>query len=100
MGHLTLAGADLLNDAACEVLRDKDCQCLDRLALHVVDVFQDDLGLPKLELVALTTHGLDKDAEVQDATAINHQSVRRVGVFHLQGEVLLGFLVKTFAQVA
>ena len=53
-----------------------------------------------MELVALAAHGLHQNAKVQDATSIDHQRIGRVGVFHFQGEVLLGLLVKAFTQVA
>ncbi len=73
MGHLTLAGADLLDDATRKIFGDEDGEAFNRLAFHVVDVFHNNLGLTKLELVALAAHGLDEDAEVQDAATVDHQ---------------------------
>ena len=46
-----------------------DSERLHRLGFDAVDVFIDDFGATGFELVALATHGFDKDGEVELAAA-------------------------------
>ena len=68
-GHLTFTACHHINHLRREFLRHVDGQFLDRLALLAVDFLIDHLWLSYLQFIALTTHGLDKDREVEHATS-------------------------------
>ena len=82
----------------CEVY--EDGELLDRLAFLAVNFLDNHLRLAHLQLVALATHGLDKDAEVHNATAVDEEGVGRAGLLDAHGQVLLQLGEEAVAQVA
>ena len=85
---------------ACGGLRDVDDEVLERLMRCAIDFFEQHLRLADLQFVAFAAHGLDEDAQVQDATSVDVPFVFAVRGFDAQGEVLLEFSVEALADVA
>ena len=86
--YLAFAAGDHVDDLARELLGHQHSELLDGFAFLTVNLLDDNLGLAHLQLVSLAAHGLDEDAEVQNAAAVNQQGVGRSGLFNAQGEVL------------
>src|SRR5690606_3892510 len=53
-----------------------------RFTLLSVDFLNNDLGLPYLQFVALTTHGLDQYGQMEYATTIDQPGIRGVCRHH------------------
>ena len=73
--HLALAAGNHIDNLAGILLGQVDGEQLDGLALLPVDLLDDNLRLTYLQLVALATHGLDQDRQVQHATAIDRPGI-------------------------
>ena len=98
--NLAFAAGDHIDHLRAELLGHQHGELLDGFAFLAVNLFDNDLGLSHLQLVALAAHGLDKDAEVQDAATVDEQGVGRGGLLHAQGKVLLQLFEQAVAQVA
>ena len=95
-GHLTFAAGHHINHLRGKLLGHVDGQFLYRFTFLAIDLLIDHLRLSYLQLIALTTHGLDEHREVQHATTGDHPFISRVlERLHTQGKVLLQFLLQT-----
>ena len=74
--HLALAGAQFFDAAAHRWFRHIHHQGFHRLAGGAIDGAVNHLRLGHLELIALTAHGLDQDAEVQLTATTHRKTVR------------------------
>ena len=98
--HLAFAAGDDVDDLGAELLGHQHRELLNRFAFLTIYLPDNHLGLTHLQLVALAAHGLDEDAEVQDAAPINEQGIGRGSLFHTQGQVFLQLFEEAVAQVA
>ena len=98
--HLAFVGGDELDNLAAALFRGVDCEGLHRLAFDAVDLFDDDLRLAYLQLIALATHGLDEHTQVQYSAA-EHTPAALFGTFlYAQCQVLLQLFVQSVLYMA
>src|SRR5690606_19796274 len=60
-----------------------DHERLDRLALHAIDLLNDDLWLAYLELIPFAAHGFNQYGQVKDYPSINQKGVWRIDLDYL-----------------
>jgi hypothetical protein len=76
-----------------------DDELLERLVHHAVDLLEDHLGLADGELEALAAHGLDQDAQVQDAAPRDDELVGAAPRLDAQRDVVLELLLEPVADL-
>mmetsp|Transcript_1675 Transcript_1675/g.4165 ORF Transcript_1675/g.4165 Transcript_1675/m.4165 type:complete len:269 (+) Transcript_1675:436-1242(+) len=92
--HFALALSKQLHHGANVLLRHLHvCLFKGLILLAIRAVLQDDLGGANLKLKALTTHVLDKDAQVHHAAPADHKAICALPSLHSQCQVALQLLV-------
>ena len=99
-GHLALVGGYIFDDLTRALLWGIHGELLHRLALHAVNLLDDDLWLTHLQLVSLAAHGFYEHAEVQHTTAEDVPRVLVRTALHAKGEVLFKLFVEAFLDMA
>ena len=98
--HRALPRRDRLCDYADVIVGYVDGDLFERLVTVALDDLCDDLGARYLQLVALTTHCLDQDRQLQLAATSNLDDVRRIGRSQANRDVAEDFFVETLLEVA
>ena len=99
--HLRLAGAQFLHDHAHVGFGHIHGDVLVGLFPRAVLVgVNDDFGARHAKLEAFPAHVLDEHAEVKLAATADLEGIRRFGVLHAQGHIVLQLLHEAFADAA
>ena len=91
---------DQLRRLAGISFRDIDHELLKGLVRHAVDLLEQNLWLADLHLVALASHRLNQDAQMQNSSSVDVPFVLAVGRFYPKGKVFLKFCIQALTDVA
>ena len=98
--HFALATGHHIDHLRTEFLRAVDGELLDRLALLSINLLDNDLRLANGNLIALATHRLDEDGEVEHTTTINYpRTIAGLVFLDAKGNILLKFLVEAILNL-
>ncbi len=98
--HLAFAACDHVNYFRRIFFGDINSKQLYRLTFHAVDLTDDHLRLSDLQLIALTTHGLDKHRQVQHAAAEHGPHILIARFLNTERQISVKLTGETVADMA
>ena len=98
--HFTFTTGHHINHLAGIFFGNIDGKLFNRFAFHAVNLLEDYLRLPYLQLIPFTTHGLNQYGKMKHATAGNNPLAVFLALAHAKCKILIQLLHQTVVDVA